>query len=140
MVSNEHIFFGVLLTTNVTPIHSFKVLFINLSHNQWFVEVLPNDSFAVFNLFKHLFHKFVDSVFTSINANVSIIFIIIASYYLISIAIVFVSLIGFGVRSLILLILHFFTLLATLYLFCDSLKIGIYYKRNWKLFVKVIEL
>ena len=97
MVSNAHTFVSVPFTTNVTPIHSFKVLFINLSHNQWFVEMLFNDSFTVLNLLEHLFHKFVDSVYTSIDVSVFTISVIVATYNLISIATVFMSLIGFRV-------------------------------------------
>ena len=97
MVSNAYIFLIILFTTNVTPIHSYKSLFIILSHNQWFVELFLNDSFAVFNLFKHLFHEFVNGIFTSIRLNWFTLFVIIATYDLICTTTVFVSLIGFCV-------------------------------------------
>ena len=97
MVSNSHIFVCIFITTNVTPIHTSKALFTSCSHNQRFVETFLNNSFAVFNLFKHLFHEFVNGVFTSIRLDWLTIFLFVATYYLISTATVFMSLIGFGV-------------------------------------------
>ena len=72
-------------------------LFIIFSHNQWFVETFLNDSFAVFNLFKHLFHKFRNGIFTSICLDWLTVSLSVATYNLVSIATVFMGLIGFGV-------------------------------------------
>ena len=127
------------LSLYVAFIHQFKTHLVILGHNQWFVKPFLNGIFAVFDLFEHLFHKFINGVFTPIYLDWFAIFVILATYDLISTATVFMSLIGFNVRSHILFPFHLLTLFTTLHLFRDSLEISIDYEWNWQLFMKVVE-
>ena len=121
------------LSISLKHISSSSVITNGLLNHFLMASLQYSTSSSIFSI------NFFNGVFTPIYLDWFAIFVIIATYDLISTATVFMSLIGFNVRSHILFPFHLLIFFTTLHPFRDSLEISIDYEWNWQLFMKVVE-